>query len=93
MVSVGPAYGVQVLPEGAIEGQGAQGGMNLAEAAEVHRREEVEHPQEQLRGKVKKREGLPYSYIHNHKYNHSPPLYSQTLTLCVSRPGLPTMHC
>ena len=89
MVSVGPAYGVQVLPEGAIKGQGAQGGVNLAEAAEVHWREEVEHPQEQLQGKVKKREGLPYSYTHNHKiaYNHSPPLYSQlfsnTNTVCV----------
>ena len=81
MVSVGPAYGVQVLPEGAIKGQGVEGGVNLAEAAEVHGRKEVEHPQEQLRWEVQKRGGLPHSYAHNHKraYNHSPPLYSQTL--------------
>ena len=52
MVSVGPADGVQMLPEGAIKGEGVEGGVHLAEVTEVHGREEGEHPQEQLRGEV-----------------------------------------
>ena len=52
VVSIGPADGVQMLPEGAIKGEGVEGGVHLAEVTEVHGGEEGEHTQQQLWGEV-----------------------------------------
>ena len=47
---VGPADGVQVLPEGAVEGHLAQGGVGAGETAEVHGGEVGEDLDQDLRG-------------------------------------------